>query len=46
MDQQKLDTINPLMKDVLVNKEDDFLVQVLIYQATDPEDVLPDEVKL
>ncbi|ODM92483.1 snRNA-activating protein complex subunit 3 [Orchesella cincta] len=46
MEQQKMDAANPEMKNELVDKEEDFLIQLLIYQATDPEDVLPDEVKL
>ncbi|CAL8087394.1 unnamed protein product [Orchesella dallaii] len=46
VEQEKIDAFNPAIKSELVDKEDDFLIQLLIYQATDPEDVLPDEVKL
>jgi len=46
MKQQKIDAANPSMKHELVDKEEDFIVQLLVYQATDPEDVLPDEAKL
>lgn len=45
MQQQERDIHNPSLAWDLVNKEEDFLVEILIYQATDPEDVLPDEIK-
>lgn len=46
MEQQKIDIRNPALAADLVKKQDDFLVQVLIYQATDPDEILPDEVKM
>lgn len=45
MVQQEKDYANKEMLPSLVNKEEDFLIEMSVYQAGDPDDALPDDVK-